>query len=80
LFTGFHRIQSLPDTYRTETGSGRSGQKTQVSPFVYALVTSRLASYYEIKYQLSAMEVLDLVEVLILKSNQNKEILDGLDS
>lgn len=47
---------------------------------MYALVTSRLASYYEIKYQLSAMEVLDLVEVLILKSNQNKEILDGLDS
>ena len=49
-----------------------------MSPFVSALVSAGLSSYYEIKYKLTAFEVLDLVEVLILKSNQSAEFINGL--
>ena len=34
---------------------------------MFALVSEGLSTYYEIKYQLNAMEVLDLVEILIFK-------------
>lgn len=42
-------------------------------------MSAGLSSYYEIKYQLNAMEVLDLVEVLILRSNREAEAIDGLE-
>nr|DAY59330.1 MAG TPA: hypothetical protein [Caudoviricetes sp.] len=42
------------------------------------MVSAGLSTYYEIKYQLNALEVLDLVEVLILKSNQEADTINGL--
>ena len=46
---------------------------------MFALVSEGLSTYYEIKYQLNAMEVLDLVEILIFKKNREAEVLNGLD-
>lgn len=40
-----------------------------------ALVSSGLSTYYEIKYQLNAMEVLELVEVLILKAEGVEQLV-----
>ena len=49
-----------------------------MSPYVLALVSGGLSTYHEIKYQLDAMEVLDLVEVLILKTIRERDAIDGL--
>lgn len=43
-----------------------------------ALVSAQLSTYYEIKYKLNALEVLDLVEILILNHNQEQESINGL--
>lgn len=82
MLTSFYRVQSLPrpiETAREDKGlGGQKAQRPTVSPYVSALVSAGLSSYYEIKYQLNAMEVLDLVEVLILKSNQEHISMNDL--
>lgn len=44
-----------------------------VNTIVYQLVVSELATYYELKYKYSEWDILDLLEILTVKRN-NEEI------
>ena len=44
-----------------------------VNTIVYQLVVSELATYYELKYKYSEWDILDLLEILAVKRN-NEEI------
>lgn len=48
-----------------------------VPNWVYGLVTSKLATFYEIKYLMSIWDVLDLIEILVVQSSNQQICLDN---
>ena len=52
----------------------------QVHPWIFGLISGQYATYYEIKYKLDIWDVLDLIEIMIIKASNTNLAMDNIDN